>query len=216
LSPNYSRRDFDLYLITNRHQTLNRPLTQVLEDAIFGGVESIQLREKDLSVREFLSLAFEVRELTRRKSLLFINDRVDVCLTTGADGVHLRSDSMPPSAARKILGKKKMIGVSCHNLSEVLFAEEEGADFVTLGPLLFTPSKQGFGDPLGFELFQSIAERAKIPVFALGGVRLEHVQSAIRAGAYGIAVISAILSVPEVKKVTEELLRELRKIKSGR
>lgn len=207
---NKFHRDFNLVLITDRHQTVNRPLLEVLEAALDGGVEALQLREKDLPVRPFLSLAFKVRELTLKRSLLLINDRIDVCLTVGADGVHLRSDSIPPSAARGILGEKKIIGVSCHSLEEVLLAEKEGADYATLGPLFFTPSKQGLGEPMGLDRFQSIVSKVKIPVFALGGIRLEHVQSAIRAGAHGVALISAILTSTDVKKEAEKFIEEIR------
>ncbi len=212
---NKFQKDFNLYLITDRHQTLNRPLLQILEAALEGGVECVQLREKDLSVRAFLSLAFKVRELTLRRSLFLVNDRIDVCLTVRADGVHLRSDSIPPSAARGILGKKKIIGVSCHSLEEVLFAEKEGADFVTLGPLFSTPSKQGLGNPMGLALFQSIIAKIKVPVFALGGIRLEHVQSAIKAGAHGIALISAILTSVDVKKGAESFIEKIQASKAG-
>lgn len=213
MSPEHPSRDFDLCLITDRHQTLSRPLTQVLEFAISGGVEAIQLREKDLPVRDYLSLAFEVRELTLRRSLLFINGRLDVCLTSDADGIHLQSDGIPPSAARKILGKKKMIGVSCHTLNEVLYAEKEGADFVTLGPLFYTSSKQAFGDPMGLPLFQSIVKQVKIPVYALGGLRLHLVQDALKAGASGIALISAISTAPDVRQCAENFVREVRRMK---
>jgi thiamine-phosphate pyrophosphorylase len=210
------QRDFDLYFITDRHQTLNRPLSQVIESAISGGVQSIQLREKDLPLKELLSLAVEIRERTLHKSLLFINERADVCLASGADGVHLRSDSIPPSAVRKILGVKRLIGVSCHSLEELRFAESEGADFATLGPLFFTPSKQKWGMPMGLGLFQTLIEKVKIPVYGLGGVGLEQVRDVMRAGASGVAMISAISTSRDVKETTENVLAEIYRTKIHR
>jgi thiamine-phosphate pyrophosphorylase len=210
------QRDFDLYFITDRHQTLNRPLSQVIEAAVSGGVQSIQLREKDLPLKELLSLAIDVRERTLHKSLLFINDRADVCLASGADGVHLRSDSIPPSAVRKIIGVKRLIGVSCHSLEELQFAESEGADFATLGPLFFTPSKQKWGRPMGLTRFKMMIEKVKMPVYGLGGVGLEQIPDVIRAGAYGVAMISAISTSRDVKETTEKVLAEIHQTKFPR
>lgn len=145
-----------------------------------------------------------------------INDRADVCLISRADGVHLRSDGIPPSAARKILGPKKIIGVSCHSLQEVLFAESDGADFATLGPLYDTPSKRSWGAPLGLSLFQSIAEKVNIPVYGLGGIGLEQVQDVMLAGAHGIAMISAISTSPSVKESVEKILTQIKIAKMDR
>ncbi|MHB8483732.1 MAG: thiamine phosphate synthase [Nitrospiria bacterium] len=209
-----NRVDFDLYLITDRLQTRGRPLKEVLSAALAGGVRAIQLREKDLPIRDLLSLAFEIRELTSRKALLLINDRLDVCLSVGADGVHLRSDSFSPSVARRILGPQKLIGVSCHSFEEALLAEKEGGDFITLGPLYITPSKQAMGEPLGLPLFQSILEKIKIPVFALGGLQLSRVEETLRAGASGVALISAVLNAPDVCRETQRFLAQIQRTKN--
>ncbi|MBI1821330.1 MAG: thiamine phosphate synthase [Nitrospirae bacterium] len=208
-----NRVDFDFYLITDRKQTLGRPLKEVLNSALAGGIQAIQLREKDLPVRELLALAFEIRELTfQKKALLFINDRMDVCLSVGADGVHLRSDSLSPSVARRILGPERLIGVSCHSLEEALFSEEKGADFITLGPLYFTPSKQKMGEPLGLALFKSIVEKVKIPVFALGGITVNRVEEILHAGASGVACVSAVLNAPRVREAAQEFLAQIRRM----
>ena len=209
-----NRVDFDLYLITDRRQARGRPLKEVLSAALAGGLRAVQLREKDLPVRDLLSLAFEIREMTSQKALLFINDRLDVCLSAGADGVHLRADSFSPSVARRILGPQKLIGVSCHSLEEALSAEKEGGDFITLGPLYFTPSKQAMGEPIGLPLFQSILEKVKIPVFALGGIQLARVEETLRAGASGVALISAVLNAPDVCEATRNFLAQIRRTKN--
>ena len=211
-----NRVNFDLYLITDRKQTLGRPLNEVLSAALAGGIKAIQLREKDLPIRELLSLAFKIRELTFRKALLLINDRLDIALGVEADGVHLRSDSFSPAVARKLLGPKKLIGVSCHSAEEALWAQEEGADFITLGPLYATPSKRNMGAPLGLPRIQSIVKQVEIPVFALGGIQLNRVEETLRTGATGVAVISAILNSPDVCEAARSLLTEIQRVKGGK
>ena len=202
--------EFDLYLITDRHQTSGRPLEQVVESALAAGAEAIQLREKDLPVRNLLSLASEIRALTIKKSLLIINDRIDICLAVGADGVHLRSDSFGPSDVRNIVGPGKLIGVSCHSLDEIRMAETGGADFATLGPVYATPSKSAMGEPMGIERFRSIVRSSKLPIYALGGMRDIRIAEAVRAGARGVAMISGVWTAGDIRVAVESILRTIR------
>ena len=202
--------DFNLYLITGRNQTLGRPLEWVVEAALAGGVRAVQLREKELGIRPLIALAVRLRELTRRYgALLLVNERLDVCLEAEADGVHLRSDGLPPPVARRLLGKEKIIGVSCHSLEEALAAERGGADFITLGPLFATPSKKGMGTPIGLPLFRSAVEKLTIPVFALGGAGISTVEPIMKQGAGGIAVISALMSAEDPCREARRLLSSL-------
>ena len=134
-------------------------------------MRAVQLREKDLSAAELLPLAGELRSLTREfGARLLINDRVDVALATGADGVHLGGHSLPAADARRLLGPDKLIGVSTHRIEEIRTAEESGADFVTFGPVWFTPSKAPFGEPVGLAQLREACAATALPVFALGGV----------------------------------------------
>jgi thiamine-phosphate pyrophosphorylase len=209
------RIDFDLYLVTDRHLT-DRSLDEVVEEALAGGVRAVQLREKDLPAREFLRRAEKLRSLTTRfGARLLINDRLDVCLAVGADGVHLRADSLPVSAARKILGPDRLIGQSTHGISEVIEAQEAGADFVVLGPIYDTPSKRSMGRPLGPSAIRSAASRVSIPVFAIGGIRLEQISEVIRHGGRGAAVISALLQAPNPREAASAMLRELKSLRSA-
>ncbi len=133
--------DFKLYLITDRKQT-KLPLPEAVRLALQGGVPAVQLREKDLPVRELLALAQELRAITREfGAKLFVNDHVDVAVAVEADGVHLGHQSMPVDAARKIVGSRMLIGVSTHSAQEAKDAEARGADFITFGPVFETPSK---------------------------------------------------------------------------
>ncbi len=205
-----SRVDFDLYLVTDRHQTGGRPLDTVVKEVMAGGVRAVQLREKDLPVRDVLRWAETLRSLTAGfGARLLINDRVDVCMAVGADGVHLRADSLPIPAVRKILGPERLIGQSVHSASEAIEAQRAGADFVVLGPIYDTPSKRAMGTPLGLSEIRSAAVRVAIPIFAIGGIRSDRIQEVIRSGACGVAVISALLQAPNPREAAEILLREL-------
>jgi thiamine-phosphate pyrophosphorylase len=140
---------------------------------------------------------------------------LDVCLAVGADGVHLRADSLPVSAARKILGLDRIIGQSAHAVSEVIEAQREGADFVVLGPIYDTPSKRSMGCPLGVSAIRSAAAQVSIPVFAIGGVRLDRILEVIQGGGQGVAVISALLQAPNPRETAAAALRELKSVRSA-
>jgi thiamine-phosphate pyrophosphorylase len=201
------RVDFTLYLVTDRHQTGGRPLLLLLREALGAGLRAIQLRERDLPTRPLLALAEEARRLTHdHKALLLVNDRVDVVLAVGADGVHLRSDSLPVAAARRLLGPHRLIGVSAHSVEEVVRAEADGADFAVLGPIYETRSKQAYGPPIGLRPIEEAARCCRLPVLAIGGITAARSGEVRRAGASGVAVISAILSAADVPAVTAQLL----------
>jgi thiamine-phosphate pyrophosphorylase len=204
-----------LYLITDRHQTRGRSLSAAVEEALKGGVRFVQLREKDLTARELLSLAQDIRRLTAEaRAHLLINDRIDLCLAVKADGVHLRSNSLPTRIARKILGDSKLIGVSAHSVEEAQRAQDEGADFIALGPIYATPSKAGYGPPLGLDVLRNVRWRIKIPVLALGGIQKERIPEVLGAGADGIALISAILAAENPRQAAIDLIDELHRVRT--
>jgi len=205
-----------VYLITDRHQANGRSLTTVVEAALQGGVKAVQLREKDLSAKELFELARRMRDLTKQYGArLFINDRLDIALAVEADGIHLGQNSFNPKDVREILdgsqftihSSRLLIGVSTHSLAEARKAEEEGADFITIGPVFYTASKAGYGRPLGVEIIKSVKEAVKIPVFAIGGIKLDTISEVAAAGADGIAVISAIIGAKEPGKAACEILK---------
>lgn len=187
----------------------------MIEEALKAGVKAIQLREKDLPTRPLLDLACELRKLTRAYGArLLINDRVDLCLAVEADGVHLRADGLPVERVRSLLGPEKLIVVSTHSVQEAQKAQREGADFIILGPIYFTPSKASYGPPLGSGILQA-ARRAGVtlPIFAIGGVTPERIQEIRSAGADGAAVISAILTAENVQQAAKDFLRHLAAVK---
>lgn len=199
--------DFRLYLVTDRMQTAGRPLTRVLHESAGAGLPAAQLRERDLSVRELLALIGEIRSSRHPLPKLLVNDRVDVALAADLDGVHLRSDSLPVGVARRLLGNGKLLGVSTHAVDDVRRAADDGADFVLFGPIYDTPSKRAYGAPQGLRMLESVARAVRIPVFAIGGITVERVADVRRAGAFGVAVMSAVLSAPDCAAETQRLLR---------
>ena len=203
--------DFKVYLITDRKLFADsNEIFAAVEQALKGGVKAVQLREKDLGIRELLEMAYKMREITKKyKAKLFINDRVDIALAVGADGVHLGQSSMPPSAVRKISGNKLIIGASTHNIDEAKKAERGGADFITLGPVYKTPSKLKYGRPIGIDALKKVKSRVSIPVFAIGGIKEDKVKEVMGAGADGIALISGILGAKSIGKKTREFLKLL-------
>jgi thiamine-phosphate pyrophosphorylase len=202
--------DFRLYLITDRMQTAGRTLPAVVADALRGGLRALQLREKDLSAAQLLEIAVELRQLTREYGAkLLINDRVDVALAAGADGVHLGKAGLPVPEARRMLGSERLIGYSAHSVDEALQAQMAGADFVTLGPVYHTPSKAQYGEPLGLSALSEAVRVVAIPVFALGGVKPASVAQVLSAGAHGVALISAVMAAPHPRVETEALLRTI-------
>ncbi len=192
--------DWLLYLITDRHLTGQRPLTEAVADALQGGIRAIQLREKDLSPRALLVLAAEVRALANgAHAVVLINDRIDVMLAVEADGVHLRTDSLPTRAVRRILGPEKLIGVSTHSIEEVRRAADEGADFVTFGPVFETSSKTRYGPPRGLAALTEVCRESGVPVYALGGITSDRIAAVVGAGAYGVAMISGIIAARDIQ-----------------
>lgn len=205
--------DFKVYLISDRTKTLGRPLPHVIGEAGRAGITAVQFREKDLTLREQVEFASEIRSVTKQYEMqLLVNDRIDLCLALDADGVHLPSSGLPVTVAREILGGSKLIGVSCHSPEEVQRAEWEGADFAVLGPVYDTSSKRPYGPPLGIDVFRKVRRSTAIPLFAIGGVDRSKVKEVLDAGADGIALISAILSSPDVYRECRALLEEIKRL----
>lgn len=203
--------DFNLYLVTDRTQTRGRDLFRVLEQALDGGVQAVQLREKDLSGKALFELAGRCQELCARyRAGLFINDRIDVALAAGAAGVQLGKTSFPVQTARGLLGAEKSIGYSAHSLEEAKQAEKDGADFVLFGPVYSTPSKAIYGPPQGLEPLKELVAKVSIPVYAIGGIGPEQISAVRLAGVRRVALISAVLGAPEPRAAARALVDKLK------
>jgi thiamine-phosphate pyrophosphorylase len=196
-----------LLLVTDRHQTKGRPLVPLLQQVLTAAAPAIQVRERDLSARELVTLVREVQAVTAsRRSQLLINDRIDVALALEGVGVHLRSNSLPVPVARQLLGARRLLGISVHAVEEAVQAESQGADYIVFGPVSETPSKQMFGPPLGIGTLEKACRLVHIPIMGIGGVTAARAREMRQAGAFGVAVITAILGAADVESATRELL----------
>ncbi len=163
-------------------------MMQRLEKALRKGIRMVQLREKELSGLEYYKRALEVRKLTKEYgALLFVNDRVDIALAVDADGVHLPEKGLPPRVVKR-MAPKLLVGYSAHSLEQALWAQEEGADFITLSPIFKTQSHPEV-EPIGLSTLKEVSQDLKIPVYALGGITWEKIKLCYKNGAYGIAGI---------------------------
>lgn len=197
--------DYSLYLVTDRNVLMGRDLLKGIEEAIKGGATLIQLREKNISTLEFYNIALKVKELTNKYNIpLIINDRLDIALAVDAEGLHIGQDDMPLKIARKILGDDKIIGVSTSSTEEALGAQRDGADYVGVGAMFPTDTKTDADSVTLMEL-RSIKASLKIPVVAIGGINKNNIQSVMKTGANGVAVISAVLSESDIKAACERL-----------
>ncbi|MDD2734392.1 MAG: thiamine phosphate synthase [Desulfuromonadaceae bacterium] len=202
--------DFSLYLITDRHQTGGRALTEVVRHSLEGGVRAVQLREKDLSGAALYRLAVKLRLLTSEfNARLIINDRPDIALAVEADGVHVGVGSLPVAVVRRLMGKDKIIGYSAHAIDEALSAQAGGADFVTFGPVYTTPSKSAYGAPCGVKKLAEAASALTVPVIGLGGISEARVFEVLTANVQGIAMISAIMAAADPRAAAASLLKKI-------
>jgi thiamine-phosphate diphosphorylase len=197
-----------LHLITNRHLCGDRPLAAVVAAAARGGLGAVQLREKDLSPTELRSLACDIRQALG-DTLLIINTGgergvLDIIAASGATGAHLPGDAGPVADARAALGPAALIGRSVHSLAEAQAAEAEGADYLILGTIFATASKPG-RTPAGLALVTEVARAVDIPVIAIGGIDTSNVGATLRAGAWGVAVMSTVLAAPDPSQAVEQL-----------
>jgi thiamine-phosphate pyrophosphorylase len=197
---------FRLYVVTDRQQTAGRSLEEVIVAAARGGAGAVQLREKDLSARDLHALGARLQETLAPYNVpLLINDRLDVALALDTAGVHLAGHSLPTAQARRLLGSHKLIGVSTHSLAEAQHAAAEGADFVVFGPVFTTPSKLAYGPPQGLQQLAAVVRQVPLPVLAIGGIDHTNLPQVIEAGAYGVAMIRAVLAAADPCQAARQL-----------
>jgi len=193
-----------LCLVTDRRRCAGRPLEEVVEAAVSGGVDIVQLREKDMAAGPLLDLALALRRITESRASLFVNDRVDVALACHADGVQLGEDSIPVEAARDLVGGDVLIGRSVHGVAGGLDAARAGADALVFGAVYVTASHPG-RPPGGLATLAELARHGAAPVLGIGGITPENVGEVVGAGASGAAVIAAITESPDPHEATRAL-----------
>lgn len=191
--------DFRLLFITNRKLS-EENLTSIVRNACRSGIKAIQIREKDLSSNDLLTLAKKIRRITSsRKVKLIINDRIDVAFLSVADGVHSPVNGLNARQIKSV-NKRFLCGKSVHSIREAVIAEKDGFDYVLFGPIYRTASKVKFGKPQGLNELKKVCDRISIPVFAVGGINPERAKKCIRAGAFGVAVVSDLMRAKSLKK----------------
>lgn len=208
---------WDLCVVTTRVESLGRDHLDVARAALAGGCRVVQFRDKGMNSRDLLAAAQELRELTgEREALLIINDRVDIALAVGADGVHVGSEDMPVAAARGLMGEAAIIGASVATAAEAAAAAAAGASYVSAGAIFRTGSKSDAGEPIGLEPVRQIRARVAVPVLAIGGIDRDNVGAVIEAGADGVAVIAAVAEAADMVAATEDLRGAIAEALRGR
>ncbi len=201
---------FKLYAITDRRLCAPRTLYDTIHSLLDVGVPAIQLREKDLNDTEYIKLAEPLCTLCHTYSAqLFINSRIEIAMSIGADGLHLPGDSASVKKVIKETNRRFIIGSSVHTLAEAKQREIEGADFITYSPIYPTLSKPGYGPTIGVKGLRKVTEKVNIPVFALGGITTERVSECLDAGAHGIAVMSGLMSPEDGMQPAKVYLQRL-------
>ena len=199
-----------LYLVTDRPLALGRDLEWVVREAVAGGVTMVQLREKDLDTRSFIGLGRALKRLLAPTGVpLLVNDRVDVALAVGADGVHLGQSDMPYADARRLLGADSIIGLSVENLQEAEDANALDVDYIAVSPVYLTATKTDTAAAFGLEGVRKVAAVSRHPLVGIGGMNSRTAGEVVRAGADGVAVVSGIMSAPDPRAAAAELIKTM-------
>ena len=206
------KKDLLLYAVTDRHWLDKRSLKEVVKESLDGGVTFVQLREKTLEDDKFLEEAKELKQLCKEYNVPFvINDNVDIAIAMDADGVHVGQSDMEAGNVREKLGPDKIIGVSAQTVEQAVLAEKRGADYLGVGAVFPTGSKDDAVE-VSHETLKAICEAVSIPVIAIGGISVGNVKELAGSGIVGIAVISAIYAAEDIKKAAEDLKAETARV----
>ena len=206
--------DYSLYLVTDRNLSRGRSTLDIISAAIDGGVTMVQLREKELSTREFLHDGLKIRDLLKSRNIpLIINDRMDIALALDSDGIHIGQDDMPLAMVRKILGPEKIIGVSVINADEARDAENGGADYLGLSPIFVTATKPELTRQIGIKGIGLIKKAVHIPLVGIGSMSAGNAFEAVSAGLDGVAVVSGIVSQEDVTAAARAIKAEVMRAK---
>ncbi len=200
-----------LYLILDRNTCSRRNLRLILKKAIEGGVDLVQLRDKTSGKEDIIRYALPLVKIAKKGGVPFIiNDYLDVCLSLDADGLHLGQDDLPAEVARAILGENKLLGLSCHSIADIKKAQKKDVDYLAFGSIFNTKTKPGL-HPKGLKALKNALSKAKLPVFAIGGITTNSLKSFDGMKGVGVAVCSQICSSRSPKNKTREIKRLLSK-----
>lgn len=202
--------NYSLYLVTDRHLSKGRSIVDIVAAAVAGGVSCVQLREKHLATREMVAVARALVGLLRPMGIpLIVNDRVDVTMAADADGVHLGQNDMHIDDAKRILGPRRIVGISAESVEDAVRAEREGADYIGISPVFATATKADIAEPLGLAGVRRIRSEVALPLVGIGGISDVNATEVVRAGADGVAVVSAIVSAESPECAARQLLQQV-------
>jgi thiamine-phosphate pyrophosphorylase len=212
-----AKPDWSLYLVADPIACRGRPLEEVVRLAVAGGVTLVQLRDKKCTTRRYVEQARTLHEMLAPVGVpLVVNDRVDVALAVGAEGAHIGQSDMPPEAVRRLMGPDALIGLSTGTEAQALEADGALVDYVGVGPIFATPTKADTSPPWGLERLRRLRPRTRGVVVAIGGLNVANAGDVIRAGADGIAVVSAICSADDPRRAAADLRRAVEAGRGGR
>jgi thiamine-phosphate pyrophosphorylase len=202
--------DYRLYFVTDSRLNKGYPVLEQVGLALRGGVKIIQIREKELPVKEFIGLASQALKLTRaHNAFLIINDSLEVASSVGADGLHLGQEDISPRQSRKALGKDAIIGLSVKTVEEAIRGEEDGADYLAVNGVFPTATKEDLGYCPGLEGVALIRKSTRLPLIGIGGICLDNCRDVIDAGAHGIAVVTALTMADDIPAACRCLFEEI-------
>ncbi len=208
---------WEVYLVTDRFFSMGRSTLEIVEAAVAGGVSAVQLREKELEVRDFYEEGLRIRDFLRSNGVpLIINDLIDVALALDADGVHLGQSDMPVSVARRILGPDRVIGVSVEKVEHINDDAVAYANYLGISPIFLTSTKPELDTSWGLEGIRRVRYLTDLPLVAIGSIKQENAADVIRAGADCVAVVTAIVAADDPREATRLLLEEVRAGKRDR
>lgn len=202
-------------MVTGQDFSRGRSYTEVVSASIRGGAAVVQLREKLWPAAQLLKTGQELRRMTREAGVIFIvNDRVDLALALEADGVHVGQQDLPLETVRRIVGTGMIVGVSAGTPEEALLAEKNGASYIGVGPIFPTDTKKDALSPRGLSLLGEIRAATRLPIYGIGGIKVENAASVIRAGADGVAVVSSVVGADDIEAAARALVAEINKARN--
>jgi len=205
---------YDLYLVTDEKLCLGRGIDYVVKRAVKGGVTMVQLREKELNTHDFIRRAIELKKILTNYGIpLIINDRIDIALAVEVDGVHIGQNDMPYEFVRKIIPEKMILGLSVETMEQAIEAENYDLDYLSASPLFFTPTKTDINREWGIEGLKQLRRITRHRLIAIGGINASNAGEVIRAGADGVAVVSAICSASDPELEARKLISIIKETK---
>ena len=205
--------DANFYFVTDSELSKNNIFSDA-ENAIKAGCKIIQYREKNKSTKDMIEEARQLKEICEGKAILLVDDRVDVALAVGADGVHIGQEDIPYETARLLLGMNKIIGLTVHNLEEAIEAEKLGVNYIGLAPIFKTDTKEDAREPIGTKMIETVRKNVSLPIVAVGGINKHNVKDVIDSGADSVVSIYAVLNSDNVYNEVSEFVKIIKEAKN--